>query len=91
MRKGNFVIALIFFNASAMAEVTPSGKQVLAIVPQPPQICVSCHGVAGEGIEPVGPRLAGLSHEYISQQIHHFLSGNRQNASMGPMAMTKKP
>jgi len=57
-------------------------------VPPAGQICVSCHGVEGEGIEPLGPRLAGLSKTYIATQLQLFQTGVRQNATMMPMAMT---
>ncbi|PIW59940.1 c-type cytochrome [Shewanella sp. CG12_big_fil_rev_8_21_14_0_65_47_15] len=57
-------------------------------IPQPAQICVTCHGMEGEGIEPLGPRLAGLSKDYITTQLQHFQAGVRQNATMMPMAMT---
>ena len=59
-----------------------------ATIPPAGQICVTCHGVEGEGIEPLGPRLAGLSKEYITTQLQHFQAGVRQNATMMPMAMT---
>ncbi len=57
-------------------------------LPQAAQLCVTCHGTQGEGIEPLGPRLAGLSKDYISSQLQHFQTGIRQNATMMPMAMT---
>ena len=35
--------------------------------------CYSCHGALGEGVAPKhGPRLAGLSAEYIARQLIHF-------------------
>lgn len=43
-----------------------------SVIPPAGQICVSCHGVEGEGVEPLGPRLAGLSKEYITTQLQHF-------------------
>jgi cytochrome c553 len=66
--------------AGAMAEAEP--------MPASAQLCAGCHGQQGQGIEPLGPRLAGLSAEYIEQQIKLFQTGKRQNATMGPMAMT---
>ncbi|MGL4666570.1 MAG: c-type cytochrome [Saezia sp.] len=59
----------------------------MAVIPPAAQLCVSCHGIGGEGIEPLGPRLAGLSKEYLSTQLQHFQAGVRQNATMMPMAM----
>ncbi|MCG9695583.1 c-type cytochrome [Shewanella sp. Isolate11] len=57
-------------------------------MPPSAQLCGSCHGPTGQGVEPLGPRLAGLSAEYISQQIKLFQTGKRQNATMAPMSMT---
>lgn len=83
-----FVIGLTLCSGYAAASDVPSGKQSMNIIPPAAQLCVSCHGAEGEGIEPLGPRLAGLSKEYISTQLQHFQAGVRQNATMMPMAMT---
>lgn len=83
-----FVIGLTLCSGYAAASDVPSGKQSMDIIPPAAQLCVSCHGAEGEGIEPLGPRLAGLSKEYISIQLQHFQTGVRQNATMMPMAMT---
>lgn len=83
-----FVIGLTLCSGYAAASDVPSGKQSMDIIPPAAQLCVSCHGAEGEGIEPLGPRLAGLSKEYISTQLQHFQAGVRQNATMMPMAMT---
>ncbi|MCK7628834.1 c-type cytochrome [Shewanella sp. JNE10-2] len=83
-----FVIGLTLCSGYAAASDVPSGKQSMDIIPPAAQLCVSCHGAEGEGIDPLGPRLAGLSKEYISTQLQHFQAGVRQNATMMPMAMT---
>lgn len=88
MKIKTLVIGLTLCSGYAAASVAPSGKQLMEIIPQPAQLCVSCHGIEGEGVEPIGPRLAGLSKEYISTQLQHFQAGVRQNATMMPMAMT---
>ncbi|BFL82187.1 c-type cytochrome [Shewanella baltica] len=88
MKIKTFVIGLTLCSGYAAASVAPSGKQLMEIIPQPAQLCVSCHGVEGQGVEPLGPRLAGLSKQYISTQLQHFQAGVRQNATMMPMAMT---
>lgn len=66
------------------------GTAMAAQPAMPPQaaLCGSCHGPQGQGVEPLGPRLAGLSSQYIQQQIKLFQAGTRQNATMMPMAMT---
>lgn len=60
---------------------------VNASVPATVQVCVSCHGAQGQGLEGVGPKLAGLSSAYMAAQIKLFQSGSRQNPLMQPMAM----
>ncbi|EGM68675.1 cytochrome c4 [Shewanella sp. HN-41] len=77
---------LTLLSGYAMASVALAAGAT--VIPQPAQICVTCHGVEGEGIEPLGPRLAGLSKDYITTQLQHFQAGVRQNATMMPMAMT---
>lgn len=60
------------------------------VLPMPPSagLCGSCHGPQGQGVEPLGPRLAGLSSVYIAKQIQLFQTGVRQNTTMQPMSMT---
>ena len=61
---------------------------LFAAMPPQAALCGSCHGAQGQGVEPLGPRLAGLPSNYIVKQIKLFQSGKRQNATMQPMAMT---
>lgn len=51
--------------------------------------CVACHGSEGQGPEPVGDvmppiyaKLAGLSPQYITEQIRNFRSGVRKHDTM---------
>lgn len=49
--------------------------------------CLACHGAQGEGLAAAGyPRLAGLSAEYISEQLNAYIDGRRVNAIMSAMA-----
>ncbi|MBB1382354.1 c-type cytochrome [Shewanella sp. SR41-2] len=57
-------------------------------VPAAAQLCTSCHGAQGQGIDIIGPRLAGLSADYISNQLALFHAGKRQNPTMLAMAAT---
>lgn len=87
------VLSSIFFcsvmSFSVMANIPDeSPKELLQTVPAAAQVCLSCHGVNGEGLGVVGPRLAGLSSEYIAAQVSHFQTGSRQNPTMMAMAMT---
>ncbi|QYJ75922.1 c-type cytochrome [Shewanella sp. FJAT-52076] len=79
---------IVAFGLLLMA--TTHGAQATTAPAMPPQaaLCGSCHGPQGLGVEPLGPRLAGLSSEYIQKQIKDFQSSKRQNPTMTPMAMT---
>ena len=47
--------------------------------------CIGCHGVAGVGAS--GPRLAGVSAEYIIEQLEDFQDGTRMNLTMEVMSL----
>ncbi|MGS0730837.1 c-type cytochrome, partial [Shewanella sp. 0m-11] len=71
-----------------MASLLMLSSSTYAAMPPSAALCGSCHGPQGQGVEPLGPRLAGLSADYIVNQIVLFQSGKRQNTTMAPMAMT---
>ena len=49
-------------------------------------ICTSCHGPAGNSVNPEWPKLAGQHAQYTAKQIHDFREGvTRNNALMAPM------
>lgn len=48
--------------------------------------CIGCHGPNGVSRIPSNPSLAGLSQEYISEQLHAFRDGSRSNPIMSSMA-----
>ncbi|MCL1057369.1 c-type cytochrome [Shewanella gelidimarina] len=77
MKRGLIACALLVLSASSYAAMPPSAA-----------LCGSCHGSQGQGVDPLGPRLAGLSSDYIAKQIKLFQTGKRQNATMQPMSMT---
>lgn len=50
--------------------------------------CATCHGAEGEGLSAAGfPRLAGLSAEYMKKQLADYVSGDRINPIMQPIAV----
>ncbi len=53
---------------------------------QKAQLCAACHGPDGNSTNPMWPKLAGQSAEYISKELHDFQSGARSNAQMKAMA-----
>src|SRR5580692_5529856 len=50
------------------------------------QVCLACHGAAGNSQLPDTPSLAGQTDAYIQWQLVYFRSGSRKNPIMGPLA-----
>ncbi len=48
-------------------------------------MCVACHGVDGNSLVPMYPKLAGLSANYIVKQLAQFKDGTRQDPIMAGM------
>ena len=51
------------------------------------QPCTVCHGVDGNSINPVWPKLAGQHSSYIFKQLNNFKDGDRVNAQMTAMVV----
>ena len=68
---------LCSFNVSAGDPVAGEAKAA---------ICVSCHGPAGNSVNPEWPKLAGQHAAYTAKQVRDFMAGvTRNNALMAPM------
>ena len=50
--------------------------------------CAGCHGMDGNSANPDWPNLAGQGAAYLEKQLKAFKAGERQNATMAPMAAT---
>lgn len=48
--------------------------------------CASCHGVAGEGVGPGNPSIAGQPAAYTVEQLRRWRTGERRNDPRGVMA-----
>lgn len=48
--------------------------------------CAACHGVAGEGVGPGNPAVAGQPSAYVVEQIARWNNGQRRNDPRGLMA-----
>ncbi len=53
--------------------------------------CAACHGLDGNSVDPLYPRLAGQSEWFIARQLMLFKTGVRQNALMQPFAVPLTP
>lgn len=50
------------------------------------QVCQSCHGADGQGINDTYPKLAGQFQSYMEQTLKDYRSGKRTNAIMSGFA-----
>ena len=67
----------VAFNALAADPVAGEAKAA---------ICASCHGPAGNSVNPEWPKLAGQHAKYTAKQIHDFKAGvTRSDALMAPL------
>ena len=48
--------------------------------------CGACHGVDGNSVNPIWPKLAGQHKAYLVAQLKAFKSGARKNPMMSPQA-----
>jgi cytochrome c553 len=48
--------------------------------------CAACHGADGNSPVPTWPKLAGQNAQYLEKQLNDYLTGNRKNDQMSPMA-----
>ena len=48
-------------------------------------VCAACHGVDGNSVNPIWPKLAGQHEAYLAKQIRAFKSGERTDPTMAPM------
>lgn len=85
---------MLAVTASNWAEAAPpvgdpeKGRQIGS------QVCVACHGIDGNGIEPANPeipKLAGKQPEYLLKQLKDSKSGKRKNEIMAAMAASLTP
>lgn len=58
------------------------------------QVCLACHGLDGNGTEPINPefpKLAGKQAEYLNKQLKDFKTGKRKNDVMAGMVASLTP
>ena len=75
-----FSIALAFISTNTLAAADAAkGKTKSAT-------CIACHGVNGNSMVPIFPKLAGQGENYSLKQLEDFKSGKRQNGLMAGIA-----
>ena len=53
-------------------------------------VCSACHGVDGNSVNPIWPKLAGQHEAYLAKQIRAFREGVRVDPTMAPMVSILK-
>ena len=83
-------MALLTVLCSLQAGVAFAAEQPIAGSAEKGQakaaVCVACHGVNGNSVNPEWPNLAGQHEVYIRKQLAAFKNDSRQNPVMAPMA-----
>jgi len=75
------IIAALFTNTLAMANGNAvEGRKKVE------QVCQSCHGMDGQGINDTYPKLAGQFADYMVKALSDYKSGARKNAIMSGFA-----
>jgi cytochrome c553 len=75
--------ALLF---AALACHAPSATAQAASPPAKAEVCVACHGPAGNSPAPQFPILAGQTARYLYLQLRDFQEGRRSDPLMTPMS-----
>ena len=68
------------------AEKVATAEQVAGVAAA--QICVTCHGVAGENVQPAPPTLAGQHEDYLVHALNQYKDGTRSGNVMSAFAAT---
>jgi cytochrome c553 len=51
-------------------------------------VCLACHGLDGNSVNPEWPSIAGQHEDYIIKQVKAFRAGERTNVLMSPISLT---
>lgn len=82
--KKQMIAALILASFSGMSQAAGDAEAGANKV----ALCGSCHGMDGNSLNPIWPKLAGQSESYLIKQIKDFKSGGRNDQTMSGMAAT---
>ena len=86
IKRIQFVIfIMIFLSFTAIAESNLSSKELINTKKIINNLCIACHGIDGNSVLSVNPKLGGQHAGYISKQLKNFKSGLRENAVMAGM------
>jgi len=67
------LLALVVVTGTSQAAGDADAGQAKA------QVCFSCHGVNGNSVNPIWPKLSGQHESYIAKQLADFKAGDQRN------------
>lgn len=76
LRGGAIVCSALIISPGALAADLARAEEIVS------GRCFLCHGMEGEALSPVFPRLAGQHGEYVAKQLADFRSGRRKSDAM---------
>ena len=82
----NLVATLFLYVGTSLFLGPPSFAADIEAGKQKAQVCMSCHGPAGNSEIAEIPALAGQTAQAITTSLYHFREGNRKNPVMSPSA-----
>jgi len=74
--------------AGALLAPNAASAQPAATTPHDAALCITCHGVHGEGAATGAPRLAGQNAPYMSHALSMFKARTRASPIMQPIAQS---
>ena len=80
--KNLMIVCLLLMGSVAFAADVEKGKE------KAQQVCATCHGMDGVGIDDTYPKLAGQFADYMERALLDYRSGARKNAIMAGFAAT---
>jgi cytochrome c553 len=75
-----------WLRTSGEADKVATAEQVAGVASA--EICVTCHGVAGETVQPAPPTLAGQHEDYLVYALKQYKDGTRSGNVMTAFAAT---
>jgi cytochrome c553 len=80
------IVEILFAIACVCLAPYATAAQSVPAMPGDAALCVTCHGMHGEGAHTGAPRLAGQNAEYMSHALSMFKSATRASAIMQSIA-----
>ncbi len=78
-------LALVFSAALALVSTHTLAAGDVALGQEKAATCIGCHGVNGNSMLPIFPKLAGQSEAYLLKQLREFKTHDRTDATMAGM------